>query len=124
MALPNPGEVTGCSLTYRDRLLLNNEDFSQVKSGLNKDIFHLNRVSDTESELIPTDLNPLYQAHVYSRFEGGEQSSWTLTFVVETGESHRFKDLEEIFSWLDEAHAVIHTLFDQIVPTEIVETIR
>nr|WP_319540265.1 TIGR04255 family protein [uncultured Methanospirillum sp.] len=123
-ALPDTYEVTRCSLIYRDHFLLHSDGFSQVMSGINQDIFHTTRVSGTESELIPVALNHELRARVYSRFDGGEQPAWTLTFAVETGEPHRFEDPDEILSWFDEAHAVIHTLFDQIVPVEIVETIR
>jgi len=124
VALQDINEVTGCSLIYRDRFLLNNSNFSHILSRLSQDIFHTTRVSDTESELIPTAHNPELCVCISSRFEGGEQPAWTLVFAVETGESRHFENPDEILSWFDGAHGVIHTLFDQIVPVEIVETIR
>jgi len=123
-ALPDTSKVTECSLIYRDRFLLNNDEISRFQSRINQDIFHITRVSDTESALIPTAQSPELNACVSSRFEGGDRQAWTLNFVVTTRESCRFDDQDEILSWFDEAHALIHTLFDQIVPAEIVEIIR
>jgi len=116
--------ITGCSLKYNDRFFLEMDDYSRIASGINPDVFHKTKISENEYRLTPHGLNSGHRACIRSQHKAGEQPSWILTFVVETGQFLRFDEQADTLSWFDEAHAVIHTLFDQIVPADIVEMIR
>lgn len=122
--LKNLNEVAGCSLQYRDRFLLDTDEFSRVISEMNPDLFHKDQITDTEFMVIPIVQNPEHRISIMMRDEAGDRPSWILIFTLQTCAPFKPQITDDILSWFDKAHAVIHTLFDEIVPEEIIEEIK
>lgn len=49
---------------------------------------------------------------------------WTLVFCLHTRGPAQFATGESVLQWFDDARAVIHGLFDLVVPGEIVQGLR
>lgn len=122
--LKDVNEVTGCILQYTDRFLLDAAGFSRIINEIKPDLFHTDPISDKEYIVIPIVHDPKHRIYVRTSHETEEQPAWILTFNLQTGAAFRPEKPDDILSWFDTAHGVIHTLFDQIVPEEIIEQIR
>jgi uncharacterized protein (TIGR04255 family) len=122
--LKDLNEITGCILQYRDRFLLDANGFSRVINEIKPDLFRTDQITDTEFILIPISQSPEHRINIRTRYEAGEQPSWILVFNFQTCALFKPENPDDILSWFDMAHAVIHTLFDQIVPEEIIEQIK
>ncbi|HWQ63813.1 MAG TPA: TIGR04255 family protein [Methanospirillum sp.] len=122
--LKDVSEVAGCSLQYRDRFLLDTDEFSRVINEIKPDLFHTDLISDKEYLVIPITQWLEHRVCIRTSHETGEQLAWILTFNIQTCAAFRPEKPDDILSWFDKAHAVIHTLFDLIVPEEIIEQIR
>jgi uncharacterized protein (TIGR04255 family) len=122
--LKDVSEVAGCSLKYRDRFLLDTDEFSKVINKIKPDLFHTNLISDKEYLVIPIAQCQAQQICIRTSHETGEQPAWILTFNIQTSVVFKPEKPDDILSWFDTAHAIIHTLFDQIVPDEIIKQIR
>ncbi|PWR72640.1 TIGR04255 family protein [Methanospirillum lacunae] len=117
-------EVTRCSLQYRDRFLLDEDGFSRIINEIKSDLFHINQITGIEFMIIPIIQRMEHQISVRTRYEVGDHPSWILIFNLQTYTSFKPETPADILSWFDKAHAIIHTLFDQIVPEEIIELIK
>jgi len=119
--------ITGCMLRYTDLI--------QVVDGKNvpgtEDIEDLISrrfdcsFDDTQNEIVAVSTKIANTAgSVASIHNMPGKPGWTLVFTMNTEEPAGVVSGDAVLNWFDDARAVIHELFDLIVPGEIVQALR
>lgn len=119
--------ITGCMLRYTDLIpvvdgmnLPGTEAIGRLLSGRYPCYFDNNQ---DEIVLISTMI-PDTAGSVCSIHNRPGKPGWTLVFTMRTERPAGFVSGDSILTWFDDARAVIHGLFDLIVPEEIVQALR
>ena len=122
--LPDSRRISGCTLRYTDRFLIEEPLYHQITSDIRTDLFNQVHISDTAYEIHLNIPNPTMQVQIRSWYDQGEKPGWILVFTLRSIGKTSGSSYEKILEWFDSAHAEIHILFDQIVPAAIVDLIR
>lgn len=117
--------ITGCTLRYTDLIQAIEEatvpgikDIAYLLSGRFDCYAAQNGIT-----LFRTNM-PGTGGSVCSALNRPGKPGWTLAFTLHTSERVRFDSVDSAIRWFDDARAVIHELFDLIVPDEIVQILR
>jgi len=119
--------ITGCMLRYTDLL--------SVARGI--DLPGIETIGDllsgkftcsldaAQNEIMLTGMNlPHMAGSVCSLVNRPGKPGWTLVFCLHTQGPARFATVDSVLQWFDDARALIHGLFDLIVPEEIVQVLK
>jgi uncharacterized protein (TIGR04255 family) len=79
--------------------------------------------SQDDTVLISTKI-PNLSGSVCSIHNRPGKPGWTLVFTMNTGGPVRFVAGDGVLIWFDSARAIVHDLFDLIVPAEIVQELK
>ena len=119
--------IRGCMLNYTDLLPVARE--TQVPGiGTISDLiagkFRCS-INAAQNEIVFTGTGiPNTAGSVRSIANRPGKPGWTLVFCLHTRGPARFATTDGVLQWFDDARAVIHGLFDLVVPGDIVQGFR